>query len=80
MHNSSNCFLGKYYLLTKRPRRRNSCFQSVGRQQKKRHFFDMLTGKNHRFCINRRIPAASPSAVSSYMGNTLPRSQWVCDQ
>lgn len=80
MHNSSNCFWRKYHLLTKRPHHRNSCFQSVGRQQKKRHFFDMLAGKNQRFCINRRIPAASPSAVSSYMGNTLPRSQWVCDQ
>ena len=77
MHNSSNCFLGKYYLLTKRLRWKDSCFQSVGSQQKKRHFFDMLAGKNQRFCINRRIPAASPSAVSSYMGNTLPRSQWV---
>lgn len=77
MHNSSNCFLGKYYLLTKRLRWKDSCFQSVGSQQKKRHFFDILAGENHRFCINRRIPAASPSAVSSYMGNTLPRSQWV---
>ena len=77
MHNSSNCFLGKYYLLTKCLYTRNSCAQSVGSEQKRRHFFDMLAGKNHRFCINRRIPAVSPSAVSSYMGNTLPRSQWV---